>query len=56
MEEKKQWIKPQLIILGRGTPEEVVLAACKTGAIPVFGPDKTTCDAAPGPCHDNLSS
>lgn len=27
---KKKWIPPQLIILGRGTPEENVLAGCKT--------------------------
>jgi len=29
MEPKKQWQKPQLVILGRGTPEEAVLGACK---------------------------
>jgi hypothetical protein len=29
MEEKKQWHKPQLIILGRGKPEEAVLGQCK---------------------------
>jgi hypothetical protein len=30
MSEKKQsWTKPQLIVLGRGTPEENVLATCK---------------------------
>jgi hypothetical protein len=28
--EKKQWIKPQLIVLARGTPEESVLAGCKS--------------------------
>ncbi len=28
---KKQWSKPQLIVLGRGKPEENVLAGCKTG-------------------------
>jgi hypothetical protein len=30
--EKKQetWIQPRLIVLGRGTPEENVLAGCKT--------------------------
>lgn len=27
--EKKPWIKPQLIILGRGEPEESVLTHCK---------------------------
>lgn len=29
MAEKKQWAKPQLVILGRGTEEEKVLLACK---------------------------
>lgn len=28
--QKKTWEKPQLIILARGTPEESVLAHCKT--------------------------
>jgi len=27
--QKRQWSKPQLIVLGRGKPEENVLAACK---------------------------
>jgi hypothetical protein len=26
---KKQWLKPQLIVLDRGAPEERVLADCK---------------------------
>ncbi len=29
MSKKRQWTKPQLIVLARGTPEEAVLAACK---------------------------
>jgi hypothetical protein len=42
---QKTWIQPQLIVLGRGTPEENVLAGCKltktgiTGA----GSKKTDC-------------
>jgi hypothetical protein len=28
---KKPWSKPQLIVLGRGKPEENVLANCKAG-------------------------
>jgi hypothetical protein len=32
MEQKKEWEKPQLIILGKGKPEECVLATCKTSA------------------------
>jgi hypothetical protein len=27
---REKWIQPQLIVLGRGTPEENVLAGCKT--------------------------
>lgn len=27
---RKEWIPPQLIVLSRGTPEENVLAGCKT--------------------------
>jgi hypothetical protein len=30
---KKKWITPQLIILGRGTPEENVLIGCKTSKL-----------------------
>lgn len=29
---RKKWIQPQLIVLGRGTPEESVLAGCKLTA------------------------
>ena len=28
--QKKAWTKPVLIIIGRGTPEEAVLLACKS--------------------------
>jgi hypothetical protein len=27
--DKKPWIRPQLIVLGRGRPEEAVLITCK---------------------------
>jgi len=43
MEEKKQWIKPQLIILGRGTPEENVLLTCKLQTGPPSGPLAGNC-------------
>ena len=33
MEEKKQWERPRLIILGRGKPEESVLGQCKQKTI-----------------------
>ena len=29
--QKKSWKKPALIVIGRGTPEEKVLAGCKSG-------------------------
>lgn len=38
MENKKEWTKPQLILLGRGTPEELVLTTCKRGNDPALGP------------------
>ena len=34
---KKEWTKPQLIVLVRNKPEEAVLAACKNGAMPTAG-------------------
>jgi hypothetical protein len=39
--DKKPWIRPQLIVLGRGNPEERVLAACKQAA--ETGPDSVDC-------------
>lgn len=30
---RKEWIQPQLIVLGRGTPEENVLRGCKTSKL-----------------------
>jgi ribosomal protein L6P/L9E len=32
-ENRKKWTQPQLIVLGRGTPEENVLAGCKTSKL-----------------------
>jgi hypothetical protein len=32
---RKKWITPQLIVLGRGAPEENVLQSCKTLQGPV---------------------
>ena len=40
---KKQWSKPQLIVLGRGTPEENVLKNCKAGN--AVGPTGAGCTA-----------
>jgi hypothetical protein len=50
MENKKQWIKPQLIILGRGTPEELVLTTCKRGNNTAPGPRFEACNRAATDC------
>lgn len=42
----KKWAKPQLIVLGRGTPEENVLANCKTTSVSGAGTNKNACKAA----------
>jgi hypothetical protein len=44
MEDKrKPWIRPQLIVLGRGTPEENVLRGCKTSKLTGRQATKTGC-------------
>jgi hypothetical protein len=40
---RKKWIQPQLIVLGRGTPEENVLAGCKTLKLTSMSATKTSC-------------
>ncbi len=49
-ERKKSWTKPQLIVLGRGRPEEKVLAACKR--TDQIGPNADTqnCQDVGGTC------
>lgn len=37
-ENKLHWIKPQLIVLARGTPEESVLLVCKQIDVVTTGP------------------
>jgi len=32
LERKIKWVKPKLIVLLRGKPEEAVILACKTGS------------------------
>ena len=32
LERKRKWVKPKLIVLLRGKPEETVVLACKTGS------------------------
>lgn len=43
---RKKWSKPQLIVLGRGTPEENVLQNCKTDSISGANTNKNACKAA----------
>ena len=40
---RKKWIQPQLIVLGRGTPEENVLAGCKTSKLTGTSATVTSC-------------
>jgi hypothetical protein len=45
---KKAWIKPKLIVLFKGRPEEAVLAGCKGTS--GNGPSGNTCAAYTNPC------
>lgn len=47
---KKKWIKPQLIVLDKGTPEEMVLSGCKYhgGLKPKGGPGSNNCKGPGG--------
>ena len=42
---KKRWVKPQLVVLVRGKPEESVLIACKTEGWESEIVDHAMCDA-----------
>jgi hypothetical protein len=42
--EEKKWSQPELVVLGRGTPEENVLEVCKNHEIEgMIGPDADRC-------------
>jgi hypothetical protein len=47
---RKKWDPPRLIVLGRGTPEENVLAGCKISKTGIKGPSTnvTGCYKGPG--------
>jgi hypothetical protein len=51
--QKKQWTRPQLIVLDRGRPEESVLAVCKNRESEQIGPGLgSACVALAGrPCN-----
>ncbi len=45
---RKVWVKPVLIVIGRGEPEERVLAGCKQGG--GTGPLTTTTNCSQNTC------
>ncbi len=47
-DDRKEWVPPQLIVLGRGTPEENVLGGCKTSTLTGSGATKTSCKKKTG--------
>ena len=50
---KRPWIKPELIVIVRGGPEESILSTCKvTGS----GPTGTNCVNSSSPCPSQQSS
>jgi hypothetical protein len=53
---QKKWIRPRLIVLGRGAPEENILAGCKTSALAGAGSTKTGCAKGPGNSCNNKCS
>jgi hypothetical protein len=53
----EKWIPPQLIVLGRGTPEENVLGGCKTSRLTGMAATKTNCKKrAKSGCSGNRCS
>lgn len=54
---RKKWMTPQLIVLGRGTPEENVLGGCKTNKLAGMSATKTSCKKKKGSsCNSNQCS
>jgi hypothetical protein len=52
---RKKWIQPQLIVLGRGTPEENVLAGCKTSLLTGLNGGRVKCKKKAN-CSGNICS
>ena len=54
---RKKWLQPQLIVLGRGTPEENVLTGCKikNGSMSGRNAARTKCMKNVG-CNGTCSS
>ena len=42
-ESKKEWVTPELIVLTRSKPEEVVLSACKSSGVHGAGGNQGSC-------------
>ena len=48
---KKAWLKPELIVLVRGKPEEAVLTNCKSATAQIFNAtDFAKCSSTAGSC------
>jgi len=55
MKKKEKWVKPKLIILTRGKPEEAVLADCKGATYSTnISVDNTNCQRQ-AHCDDNCN-
>lgn len=50
---KKQWVRPQLVILSKGKPEEAVLLDCKYGSASKSG---RRCDRNDNTCRNSTRS
>jgi hypothetical protein len=53
---RKKWVQPQLIVLGRGTPEENVLAGCKITTMSGRSANRTKCKKTFNKCTGTCSS
>lgn len=54
---KAKWMRPELLVLTRSNPEEMVLAVCK-GDLTTLSPSKKNagCKQQGTPCEDILTS
>lgn len=54
---KMRWVKPELIVLARGKPEEAVLQGCKFPSYNRLGPTVTNnCKVTGVPCSADTGS
>ncbi len=52
---KKEWKKPELIVLVKGKQKEAVLVGCKLGRGGIYGPASGNCGKK-SPCSAHTSS